>query len=289
MHVDPPDDVVAEHRRDELAAQNEEIEDLKSSVSGFITIVREKEQEIVELQARVENLMTRQNERILFVGDILDEMRDAPRYHGNNEPYMIKFREGLEAQPGTIKLTKKEIMMLLERRASFDSGAAVSFDNGPDYHDDPPVEQDDEPAASRVAVQTWDEFVAVYRAIEAPLALNHLKLIAGMVHWADENGHDIEQLAGAPQEAVEIWTMTAKNFRGHTVAGDSQRETTAKILQRFGDQRRHSIAAMASSLGLKEKFLAGVLDMMLKADHRGMIMRDADGKSWKYTFQRPAK
>ena len=56
--------------------------------------------------------------------------------------------------------------------------------------------------------------------------------------------------------------MTAKNFRGQTVAGNIQRENTAKILQRFGDGRRHSVAAMASSLGLKEKFLAEVLDMM---------------------------
>ena len=74
VHVDPPapGDVVAEHRRDELAAAREKIDELESQVSGFITIVREKEQEIVELQVRVENLMTRQRQQILFVGDILD-------------------------------------------------------------------------------------------------------------------------------------------------------------------------------------------------------------------------
>ena len=207
---------------------------------------------------------------------------------------MIKFREGLEAQPSTIKLTKKEVVMILERRASFDGGAAVSFDNGSDYHDDPqeaagePEAEEPAPLAESAA-QTWDQFVATYRAIEAPLPPTHHKLIAGMVAWADENGFDVEQLAGAPQEAVEIWSMTAKNFRGQTCAGNLQRETTAKILQRFGDERRHSVAAMASSLKVKEKFLEGVLDMMLRADFKNMISRDPDGKSWKYTMRRPAK
>ena len=189
VHVDPPapGDFMVGHLREELGARDEEIDDLKSSVAGFITIVKEKEQEIVELQVRVENLMDRQRQQILFVGDILDEMRSAPRYHGNNKSYMIKFREGLEAQPSTIKLTKKEVVMILERRASFDGGAAVSFDNGSDYHDDLP-EVTDEPEAeepappAKSAAQTWDQFVAIYRATETPLPENHPKLIAGMVH-----------------------------------------------------------------------------------------------------------
>jgi len=146
-----------------------------------------------------------------------------------------------------------------------------------------------QPDVLETDAQTWDQFVDTYRATETPLPENHPKLIAGMVAFADENGFDVEQLAGAPKEATEIWSGTAKNFRGQTVAGNSQREYTAKILQRFGDERRHSITAMASSLGLKEKFLAGVLDMMLRADFKNTISRDPDGKSWKYTIRRPAK
>ena len=115
----------------------------------------------------------------------------------------------------------------------------------------------------------------------------HPKLVAGMVNWADDHSIDIEQLAGAPKEAVEIWSMTAKNFRGHTVAGDSQRENTVRILQRFGDGRRHSVAVMASSLNLKEKFLAGILDMMFRSDFKNTISREPDGRSWKYTMRRP--
>jgi hypothetical protein len=154
-----------------------------------------------------------------------------------------------------------------------------------------PAKEAEEPAPqpTQPGDKTWDQFVATYRATETPLPEIHPKLIAGMVAWADENGHDVEQIIGAPKEAVEIWVATAKNFRGQTCAGNLQRETTAKIFQRFGDERRHSIAAMASSLNLKEKFLAGVLDMMFRADWKNTISREPDSKSWKYTIRRPAK
>ena len=51
VHVDPPVSPVIEHLREELAARDEEIEQLKSSISGFMTIVEEKDREIVELRA----------------------------------------------------------------------------------------------------------------------------------------------------------------------------------------------------------------------------------------------
>jgi inosine/xanthosine triphosphate pyrophosphatase family protein len=145
------------------------------------------------------------------------------------------------------------------------------------------------PEAEEPAPQTWDQFVGTYRATDAPLPENHSKLIAGMVAWADDHGFDVEKIIGAPKEATEIWLATAKNCRGQTVAGNIQRENTAKILQRFGDGRRHSIAAMASSLSLKEKFLAVILDMMFRADFKGMVAREPDGKSLKYTIRRRTK
>jgi len=46
---------------------------------------------------------------------------------------------------------------------------------------------------------------------------------------------------------------------------------------------------LASSLGLKEKFLALTLDMMFRADFKGMVAREPDGKSLKYTIRRPIK
>jgi len=140
---------------------------------------------------------------------------------------------------------------------------------------------------AETGAQTWEALVAAYRSSDTPLPENHPKLVAGMVNWADDHSIDIEQLAGAPKEAVEIWSMTAKNFRGHTVAGDSQRENTVRILQRFGDGRRHSVAVMASSLNLKEKSLAGILDMMFRSDFKNTISREPDGRSWKYSMRRP--
>lgn len=85
-------------------------------------------------------------------------------------------------------------------------------------------------------------------------------------------------------------SLTAKNCRTKTVQGNIQRETTAQILKRFGDGRRHSFAAMAESLGFKPKFFAGVLDVMLAADFRNMISREQDGKNVMWTIRRgPAK
>jgi hypothetical protein len=40
---------------------------------------------------------------------------------------------------------------------------------------------------------------------------------------------------------------------------------------------------------LKEKFLAVILDMMFRADFKGMVAREPDGKSLKYTIRRRTK
>jgi hypothetical protein len=264
VHVDPPaGDIMVEHLRSELAARDEEIEQLKSAVSGFVTLVEEKDREIVELRAaraglehRVRRLQTARYDE--FAAFLL-------HYCGQTDADIKTLMEAA-------KEFLPEVFEALEQRLA---------ETAP--------KEEESASPTQPGDQTWDQFAATYRATETPLPEIHPKLIAGMVAWADENGHDVEQIIGAPKEAVEIWVATAKNFRGQTCAGNLQRETTAKIFQRFGDERRHSIAAMASSLNLKEKFLAGVLDMMFRADYRNTISRDPDGKSWKYTIRRPAK
>jgi hypothetical protein len=269
VHVDVvPGDVMVEHLHDELAARNEEIDDLRSTITDLRAEVIVQKNKIAVLENRtcdeeiehLKSIISALKERVKFE---LDESADE------FAAFLLHYCGRTAADIKTLMAAAKEflpyVFEALERAVA-----------------------EPEPAPATDA-QTWDQFVATYRATETPLPENHPKLIAGMVAWADENDIDVEQLAGAPKEAVEIWTMTAKNFRGQTVTGDSQRETTAKILQRFGDERRHSIAAMASSLSVKEKFLAGVLDMMLRADFKGMVARDPDGKSWKYTIRRPAK
>jgi len=262
VHVDAaPGDVVAEHLHDELAACAEEILRLENVIAVLKAQVAERKQEIIHFQARYASLEDRLKRQVERVERAFMFLWDWLRDHGDRLPPNSENAKTLEERLAFIEA-------LIEQDARQPAAP---------------------PAVPEPAAQTWNQFVAIYRAIEAPLPMDHPKLIAGMVAWADENGHDVEQIIGAPQEAVEIWTMTAKNFRGQTVAGNSQRENTAKILQRFSDGRRHSIAAMASSLSLKEKFLEGVLDMMFRADHRGMITRDADGKSFKYTMRRPAK
>lgn len=275
VHVDPPapaDDFMIGHLREEIGARDEEIDELKSSISGFVTIVKEKEDEIallMALNARLEDRVRRmETERAERADEFAAFLLDHVVLEGD-----VKLL--LDGAQGHLP----EVAGALERVLAAKQQPAEPAEPAPPT----------QPDVLETDAQTWDQFVDTYRATETPLPENHPKLIAGMVHWADERNIDVEQLAGAPKEANEIWSGTAKNFRGQTVAGNSQREYTAKILQRFGDERRHSITAMASSLGLKEKFLAGVLDMMFRADFKAMIAREPDGKSWKYTIRRPAK
>ncbi|MGO9236659.1 MAG: DUF3102 domain-containing protein [Methylocella sp.] len=267
VHVDPPapGDFMIKHLREELAARDEEIEDLKSSVAGFITLVQEKDREIVELKAARAGLEDRVRRMKIDAVKTEDQVAEflIDEVCQNDEEKVAQMLHVLE------NYTCEEIAEAIQRAQ--------------------PAKQQPVQPVETSALTAWDQFVETYRATETPLPENHPKLIAGMVNWADENGFDIEQLAGAPQEANEIWFATAKNFRGQTCAGNLQRENTVRILQRFGDERRHSVAAMASSLNVKEKFLAGVLDMMLRADFKNMISREQNGKDVMWKIRRPAK
>jgi len=260
VHVDPPapaDDFMIGHLREELGAAQEEIDNLKSSISELIAMGEDRDREIDELRAARAALEDRDRRTLDYAIHLIEALKAELDNKDGGDPWAIDIEAALS------NLREVQGLSSAARQESA-----------------PPTQPGDS--------QTWDQFVDTYRATETPLPENHPKLIAGMVAWADDHGFDVEQLAGAPKEATEIWFATAKNFRGQTAAGNTQRETTAKIFQRFGDERRHSITAMASSLGLKEKFLAGVLDMMFRADFKGMVARDPDGKSWKYTIRRPA-
>jgi hypothetical protein len=148
-------------------------------------------------------------------------------------------------------------------------------------------EEDDEPILP--VIESWDQFAILYRAADTPLPENHPKLIAGMVAWADDNGWNIERMEGVPEDTKQIWALTAKNCRIKTTDGEFQRERTVEILRKFGDGRRHSVAAMAKSCGYKTKAIAEVLDMMLAADFKNTISREQSGKDVMWTIRRPAK
>ena len=235
VHVDPPDDVMAEHRRDELAAAQEKIEDLELEVSGFITIVKEKEQEIVELRAaragledRVRRMETERADE--FAAFLL-------RYCGQTDADLKVLMEGAkEFIPGVFEA--------LERSLAAKQESA------------PPTQ----PAA-----QTWKKIVDIYLASDGDISEDHPKFVAAAVHWADDNGIDVEKLSDGCG-AKAIWYATAKNCSVENTWRDTFHEISEEILRRFGSGEPHSLASIIKSFGgywAGEKIdISGVLDMM---------------------------
>ena len=191
--------------QDELAASNEEIEQLKSAVSGFITIVEEKDREIVGLQARYAALEARL--RLNWTERL-------------ERAFLWLWEHGRPANSDDAQ-TLEERVALIE----LEYAAAL------------PIAEESAPASESIPA-SWNEFVNTYRASDAPLPDDDPKLLAGMVRWADDHGFDIEQLDGAPEEARHLWMLTAKNFCGQSVARNRYREISAAILKRYGSSPR---------------------------------------------------
>ena len=148
---------------------------------------------------------------------------------------MVKFWKGLESLPPSMMVSKKELVLLLERRAAIEGAAAMTFHHDLDegYRDDPPAQDEDDPAAdpgrgrrpSRSQSRHHGTNSSPPIAHDAPLPEDHPKLIAAMVAWADDHNFDVEQLDGAPGGEVR---STAKNCRTKTVQGNIQERLLRK-------------------------------------------------------------
>ena len=133
----------------ELAAAGEENEQLKSIVSDLKAQRVEDQNEIWRARMSGERLESRARDRVIDVSDVLAEMREPGRYNRDGSPHMVKFWKGLESLPPSMMVSKKELVLLLERRAAIEGAAAMTFHHDLDegYRDDPPAQDEDEPAA----------------------------------------------------------------------------------------------------------------------------------------------
>jgi hypothetical protein len=136
-------------------------------------------------------------------------------------------------------------------------------------------------------VQTWDQCVALYLATTGALSDENPKFVGAAVHWADQNGVDVEQLEGGCG-AKAIWMDTAKNCRTESVSRNIYKGLSADILRKFDSGRSRSVASMVKSLALRTKPVAAVLDMMFQADFQNLIKREQVGKDLFYTIRRGA-
>jgi len=262
VHVDPaPSDVMVEHLREELAARDEEIDDLKSEISGFITLVKEERLEIAALQASraalEDRLRLKWAERLEHAFLWLWEHGRPPNSEKANT---------IEERVALIELEYAQSASEVEESA-------------------PPTQ----PVES--TAQTWDDFVEAYfMADDCPASPNnHPKINAGFVRWADMHGYDIEQLDGAPVDVTYLWLLAGKNCRTQYAPRNTFQESSNAILKRYGSGRRVSVATIATDLKWNRKHVVDILDKMSALDLDDLLVREKEGRETFWTIRRPAK